>query len=222
MTRAVSITDNIIEVRSQIEQAAVLAGRRLTEITLIAVTKTIAPLQVAEAIAAGVTDFGENRVQEALPKVIAFPQVNWHLLGHLQRNKVKDVIGKFKLIHSVDSIKLAQMLTGPVLIEVNTSGEATKYGVTPEGLFPLLQVVSGFANIQVVGLMTIAPMVTDSEQARPYFSRLRELSFKVRELHLPNVKMSYLSMGMSDDFVAAIKEGANLVRIGRAIFGKRS
>jgi len=238
MTPKVSITDNIAIVRSQIGEAARSAGRDPGEIKLVAATKTVSLPQIAEAIKAGLTDFGENRVQEALPKIASFPQVNWHLIGHLQRNKVKDVIGKFSLIHSVDSERLAREISGrylgpgtgyqgdlkavPVLIEVNVSGEASKYGVTPEQLFPLLQVISGFANISVEGLMTVAPIVPDPEKARPYFARLKALSERIKEQRLPNVVMKYLSMGMTDDFPAAIKEGSNLVRIGRGIFGQRS
>jgi pyridoxal phosphate enzyme (YggS family) len=229
MTRTVSIKEELEIVKGQI---AVAAGNRAKDIKIIAVTKTVPPEKIKEAIEAGLTDFGENRVQEALPKVKAFPQVNWHLIGHLQTNKVKEVMGKFKLIQSVDSERVVREIErrgtmdgGPrikILIEVNTSGEESKYGVKPAELIPLLQLISGFGNISVAGLMTIAPIVADQEQARPYFAALRKLSLQVAQLHLPNVEMKYLSMGMSDDFLAAIKEGANLVRLGRAIFGKRS
>jgi len=225
----VSIKENLEFVRERIAAAARRANRSPDEIKLVAVTKTVPLPLIAEAIAAGITDCGENRVQEALAKLAAFPQVNWHLIGHLQRNKVKDVVGKFSLIHSVDSERLGRELgarntelgtQGKVLIEVNVSGEKTKYGVAPEELFPLLQVVGGFASIQVEGLMTMAPIVSDPSLARPYFARLRELSEKANDLRLPNVTMKYLSMGMTDDFEVAVEEGANLVRIGRAIFAK--
>jgi pyridoxal phosphate enzyme (YggS family) len=225
----VSIKENLAVVRERLAAAARRSGRSPDEIKIIAVTKTVEPARIAEAIAAGITDCGENRVQEALAKIAAFPQVNWHLIGHLQRNKVKDVIGKFALIHSVDSERLARELgarnteigtQGKVLIEVNTSGEKTKYGVTPDELIPLLQVISGFGSIQVAGLMTMAPLVPDPELARPYFARLRALSVQAEALNLPNVDLKYLSMGMSDDLEVAVEEGANLVRIGRAIFSK--
>jgi PLP dependent protein len=225
----VSIKENVADVRRRIAAAAERSNRSPDEIRIVAVTKTVPPEQIAEALAAGLTDCGENRVQDALLKVAAFPRVNWHLIGHLQRNKVKDIVGKFSLIHSVDSERVARELgvrslefgeRQKVLIEVNTSGEKTKYGVTPGELIPLLQLVSGFASIQVEGLMTMAPIVADPELARPYFARLRELSVQAQALDLPNVELKYLSMGMSDDFEVAVEEGANLVRIGRAIFKK--
>lgn len=224
-----SIKENLAIVRERIAAAARRANRSPNDIKLVAVTKTVPLPQIAEAVKAGITDCGENRVQEALAKLAAFPQVNWHLIGHLQRNKVKDVVGKFSLIHSVDSERLVRELgtrgEGPetgeqILIEVNVSGEKSKYGVAPEELIPLLQVVSGFDNIRVEGLMTMAPVVPDPAGSRPYFRRLRELSQKVGALKLPKVEMKYLSMGMTDDFEVAVEEGANLVRIGRAIFRK--
>ena len=224
-----SIKENLTVVRERVAAAARRVNRSPDEIKIISVTKTVPVERIAEALAAGVTDLGENRVQEALTKVAAFPQANWHLIGHLQRNKVRDVVGKFSLIHSVDSERLGRELgvrsaecgmKQNVLIEVNVSGEKTKYGITPEELIPLLHVISGFGSIQVQGLMTMAPIVSDPELARPYFARLRELSVQVKALDLPNVVMNYLSMGMSDDFEVAVEEGANLVRLGRAIFAK--
>lgn len=225
----VSIKENLQNIRERI----ISLGRDPQEIKLIAVTKTIPVALIEQAILAGVTDLGENKVQEAIPKIDAlkqkYPHVTWHMLGHLQRNKVKQALGRFDLIQSVDSERLAQEIQDkakgqivPVLLEINTSGEESKFGVQPESAQRVLQTIAKFSNIKVQGLMTIGLFSDDLEKVRPCFKKLKTLSEKIKELNLPNVEMKYLSMGMSDDFETAIQEGSNVIRIGRAIFGKRS
>jgi len=196
---------------------------------LVAVTKTATIEQTKEAISAGVRIIGENKVQEAKKKYqILTGDIEWHLVGHLQTNKVKYAIEIFDLIHSVDSIKLAKEIDKRslqfgkitnVLVEVNVSGEETKYGIRPEEVELFLGEISKFSGIRVRGLMTIAPIVKNKEEVRPYFKELKELSEKIRNKNIKNVKMDYLSMGMTDDFEVAIEEGANMVRIGRGVFG---
>ncbi len=207
-------------VRARIADAARRAGRPPESVRLICVTKTATLDQMREAIAAGATDFGENRVQDAQPKVEALGRATWHMIGTLQRNKVKPAVALFEWIHSVDTVALALTIERqaaaagrvvPVLIEVNTSGEGTKHGVPPEAVDPLLAVARTLSHVQVRGLMTLAPLVEDPEQARPCFRALRQLAERFR---LPE-----LSMGMSQDFEVAIEEGATMVRIGTAIFG---
>lgn len=195
----------------------------------MAVTKTATMGQIEEAINAGVKIIGENRVQDAKEKYqILTAGIEWHLIGHLQTNKVKYAVEIFNCIHSVDSIKLAQEIDKrskqfgkimDVLVEVNVSGEESKYGIKPEEVKPFIKNISEFLRIKVRGLMTIAPIVKDKEEVRPYFRKLRELSKEIKSKNIENVKMDYLSMGMTKDFEIAIEEGANMVRIGRGIFG---
>ncbi|MFH1825973.1 MAG: YggS family pyridoxal phosphate-dependent enzyme [bacterium] len=228
------IKANLEVIQQRITQAAKKSGRTSADIQLIAVTKTQPVELIEEAIQAGITDIGENRVQEALPKIEALRQkyslVKFHLVGHLQRNKVKQMLGNFDLIQSVDSERLAaeidQRTTNhdqptPVLLEVNTSGERSKFGVAPELTIELLTIISKLRKIRVQGLMTIGLFTGDPEKVRPCFIMLRNLSEQIKKLNLPNVEMKYLSMGMTDDFEVAIEEGSNMVRIGRAIFGER-
>jgi pyridoxal phosphate enzyme (YggS family) len=227
----VSVKENIAAIRERIARAASALGRNPQEIKLVAVTKTVAIELVEEAIRAGITDIGENRVREAGPKIEAlrqkYPRVTWHMIGHLQRNKVRQALELFDMIQSVDSERLAreiqakaeaQGLRPKVLIEVNTSGEESKYGVPVDEAVKLLKIISTFANIDVQGLMTMAPLADDPEAARPYFKKLKSLSKEINKLNLPNLEIKYLSMGMTDDFETAIQEGSNMVRIGRAIF----
>lgn len=222
---------NIIHVRSMIAEAALRVGRAPEEITLVAVSKTMPVELVQMAYNLGVTDFGENRVQEALPKIAAFhPQgLRWHMIGHLQSNKAGKVVSPFYCIHSVDSLHLAQTLsrhTGeqgkrlPVLLQINVSGETSKEGMPLAETSELARQIVALPHIQVEGLMTIAPLVEDPEQVRPVFRRLRLLR---DHLHagLPVCKWQHLSMGMTGDYSVAIEEGATIVRIGRAIFGER-
>ncbi len=222
------IYENLMYVRRSIENAAKRIGRSGDEIVLVCVTKEVGIPQIEQAIKAGVTDIGENYIQDAVKKFDAIgKKVKWHFIGHLQTNKVKDAVRIFDLIHSVDSLKLAQKISKQasklrivkdILIEVKTSAEATKYGVLPEGVSNLIEEISTLPNLRVMGLMTMAPIVDVPEKARPYFRRLRELSQAIAARKVENVRMQWLSMGMTQDFEVAIEVGANMVRIGRAIF----
>ncbi|WP_264841441.1 YggS family pyridoxal phosphate-dependent enzyme [Caldinitratiruptor microaerophilus] len=225
-----NITSNVLLIRERIARAAEAAGRSPEEICLVAVTKNRTPEEIREALAAGITDIGENRVQEALAKVEAVGRgCRWHMIGTLQTNKVRAALGFADLIHSLDRPELALAIdrearragrTVPVLIQVNVSGEATKHGVAPEGLRALVEQASALETLEVQGLMTIAPLA-GPDVVRPVFARLRRLAEEVASWQLPRVEMRWLSMGMSGDFELAIAEGANLVRIGTAIFGPR-
>ncbi|MEA2087544.1 MAG: YggS family pyridoxal phosphate-dependent enzyme [Candidatus Caldatribacteriota bacterium] len=224
-----TIKNNLEIIKKKIEKAAFKVNRKPEEIKLVAVTKTATIEQIKEAISAGVKIIGENKVQEAKEKYqILSDDIEWHLVGHLQTNKVKYAIEIFDCIHSVDSIKLAQEIdkrslqfgkTTNFLVEVNVSGEETKYGIKPEEVESFLKEISEFSRIRVRGLMTIAPIAEDKEEVRPYFRKLRELSEEIKDKNIKNVEMDYLSMGMTEDFEVAIEEGANMVRIGRGIFG---
>ncbi len=230
---------NLAAVRQRIDSAARAAGRDPAEVRLVAVTKTHPPEVVRAAVRAGLSDFGENRVEEALPKMRALgdePGGRWHMIGHIQSRKARDVAGAgFALVHSVDSLKLAERLSRlaleagaalPALVEVNVSGEASKAGFAahdPAGwaaLLPALEALAHLPGLRVRGLMTMAPLVAQPEAARPFFARLRDLRAFLAARLGPEA-WPELSMGMSDDFEAAIAEGATLVRIGRAIFGQR-
>jgi pyridoxal phosphate enzyme (YggS family) len=196
---------------------------------LIVVTKTATLEQIREAIDERIKMIGESKVQEAKKKFLIFTtEVKWHLIGHLQTNKVKYAVEIFDLIHSVDSMKLAMEIDKRsmqfkkimnVLVEVNISGEETKYGCNSEQLETLLKEISKLSKIRVRGLMTIAPIFKNKEDVRPYFRRLKEISEKIKNKNIENIKMDYLSMGMSTDYEIAVEEGANMVRIGREIFG---
>ena len=223
------VKNNLETINEKIKKAALKVNRNPEEIKLVAVTKTATIEQIKEAISTGVNIIGENKVQEAKEKYqILTTDIEWHLVGHLQTNKVKYAIEIFDLIHSVDSIKLAKeidrrslqfgMITN-VLVEVNVSGEETKYGIKPEEVETFLKGISEFSRIRVRGLMTIAPIVEDKEEVRLYFRKLRELSKEIKKKNIKNIRMDYLSMGMTEDFEVAIEEGANMVRIGRGIFG---
>jgi pyridoxal phosphate enzyme (YggS family) len=223
------IKNNLEIIKEKIKKATLKTNRNPEEIKLVAVTKTATIEQIKEAISAGVKIIGENKVQEAKEKYqILSADIDWHLVGHLQTNKVKYAIEIFDLIHSVDSIKLAKeidkrslqfgMITN-VLVEVNVSGEETKYGIKAEEVEPFLKEISEFSRIKVRGLMTIAPIAEDKEEVRPYFRKLRKLFEKIKIENMKNIRMDYLSMGMTEDFEVAIEEGANMVRIGRGIFG---
>jgi len=217
----------------KIKEAAKRVNREPKDIKLVAVTKTATIEQIKEAIEAGIKIIGENKVQEAREKYLLLANYNnrnieWHLVGHLQTNKVKYAVELFDLIHSVDSVKLAEEIDrrsrqfnkiSDILIEVNVSGEKTKFGVKPEEVELLLREISPFPGIKVRGLMTVAPLTSDKEEVRLCFRRLRELSEKMVSLSIENIEMEYLSMGMTDDFEVAIEEGSNLIRIGRGIFG---
>lgn len=225
---------NIDAVQTRIAQAAQRVGRRPDEITLVAVSKTKPIELIKRAYASGLHNFGENRVQDALPKIAEFRHegiapVTWHMIGHLQRNKVNKVVGSFDSVQSVDDLQLAQALNRhaaelglciAVLLQVNISGEVSKEGVTPEEALALAQQIVTLPQLDVQGLMTVAPQVTDSEAVRPVFRRLRQLRDQLRE-EVPQNAWQHLSMGMTDDYAIAIEEGATIVRVGRAIFGER-
>ena len=229
------IKENIEVVRRRIKKAATKAGRNPSDIKLIAVTKNVEPQNIIEAIEAGVVDFGENRVQELLNKANIIEEksdknIKWHMIGHLQTNKVKYIVDKITMIHSLDSLKLAQEIdrkaqklgkTIDVLIQVNIAEEVTKFGLKKYEVLDFVQMVGSLKNIKVKGLMTIAPFAENPEQVRFVFSGLRKIFIDICRKNINNIDMKYLSMGMSNDFEIAIEEGANIVRIGTAIFGKR-
>jgi pyridoxal phosphate enzyme (YggS family) len=215
-------------VRKAVADAADCAGRSADDVTIVAVTKTVGIEDIRHAIAAGARDFGENRVQEFLGKYGLFPGVNWHFIGTLQTNKVKDIVGRTCLVHSVDSVKLLDTIdrksaeigvVQPVLLEVNIAGEASKHGFVPADLPDALLEASRSENVLVRGLMTMAPFARP-EDVRWVFRELRELRDSLRESALDGVELDELSMGMTNDFRVAVEEGATIVRVGRAIFGK--
>lgn len=225
------IKENLEIVTGKMESAALEAGRDPKEITLIAVSKTKPVSLVEEAYACGCRDFGENKVQELCDKYEKLPQdIRWHLIGHLQRNKVKYVVGKAFLIHSVDSLRLAEEIQKEaekkqvhvkILIEVNVAGEESKFGVAPEEAEDLVRAVSRLSNVHIEGLMTIAPVVERGEDNAVYFSKLRQLSVDISGKNIDNVNMNVLSMGMTGDFEQAVRDGATYVRVGTGIFGER-
>jgi hypothetical protein len=227
------ISENIQGIRRRIVARCHQNGRNPSEVTLVAVSKTFPPSLVAAAADAGVLDIGENYVQELLPKREALGKrdVRWHFIGHLQSNKVKYIADWIHLIHAVDNRALAQEIdkrarqanrTIECLIEVNTTGEQTKFGVKPEAALEFVQSLADLQNVCIAGLMTIGPFLPDPEGSRPMFRRLRALNEEIRQLGMPNATMRHLSMGMTGDFEIAIDEGATLIRIGTAIFGKRT
>lgn len=227
-----TIAQRVQSVLSAIQASVEKSGRRPECVRLVAATKTVTVEGIRAGVGAGLSILGENRVQEALPKIAALAQepVRWHFIGQLQRRKVRSVIGLFELIHSVDSLELAQEIDRrageahcqqDVLLEVNIGGETTKAGFHPDTLALMLPKMASLSHIRIKGLMTIPPPTGDAELARPYFRRLRELAASVAALEIAGVTMSELSMGMSNDFETAIQEGATLVRVGSAIFGAR-
>ncbi|MBR3749689.1 MAG: YggS family pyridoxal phosphate-dependent enzyme [Firmicutes bacterium] len=227
-----SITQNIEAIRGRIAQAAVRSGRKPEDVLLIAVTKLHEPDEIEEAIAAGVTDIAENKVQEIQKKFdqIHSP-VNWHLIGHLQTNKVKYIIDKVVMIHSVDSVHLAQEIdkraaaagkTMDVLLQVNAAHEESKFGLDPKDVPQVFrEILDSCPNVKIRGLMHIAPWSEDPEEIRPYFKEVKDLFDTLAAVEHPNADFKYLSMGMSHDFETAIEEGANIIRVGTSIFGER-
>jgi pyridoxal phosphate enzyme (YggS family) len=225
------IGERLARVQASIAAAARRAGRDPASITLVAVSKTVPPDRIKDAVAAGVAVLGENRVQEARDKIEALGRLaQWHLVGHLQTNKAKLAVQLFDVIHSLDSMKLARELDRhagapgkrlPCLVEVNQGGELTKSGLTAEGVLPFLREAAGLANIQVVGLMSVPPFLENPEDLRPYFRRLRLLRDEAAAAGIAGLRLEHLSMGMSHDFEVAIEEGATMVRVGTAIFGPR-
>jgi len=226
-----SIHENILSLRSRIAAAAVAAGRDPADVRLVAVSKTKPASMVEEAFRAGQTVFGENYVQELAAKAreVTSP-VEWHFIGHLQSNKVRQIAGIVSMIHSVDRLSLAEEIdrqwgrlerTCDVLVQVNVSGEKSKSGTTTDEAVGLVRAVAALPHLRVRGLMTMPPFFDDPEAARPCFRELRRLALQIDECAIPGVSMEELSMGMSGDFAAAVAEGATLVRIGSAIFGGR-
>ncbi len=224
----VNVKDNISYIREILYVLAKRFDRDVDEIKLVCVTKEASLEQLNEALSAGISNFGENRIQDAKRKIISINKpIRWHMIGHLQSNKVKEAVKLFDLIQSVDSIELADAIeleaqrqnrTVDVLVEVNTSGEASKFGATIKELPGLILHTAALRHINIMGLMTIAPWTDDPEASRPYFKSLRELREKIKEICPDNVTMDILSMGMSSDFEVAIEEGSNMIRIGSLIF----
>jgi pyridoxal phosphate enzyme (YggS family) len=226
-----SVRENLERVRERIAEACLKAGRDPDEVTLVAVTKTVEPDRIQEAVDAGVDILGENRVQEAEPKIDAVRgEIAWHMVGHLQRNKARKAVEMFEMIQSVDSERLAREVdrrggeTGRkvgIMVEVNTSGEESKYGTRPERALDLIGKISELPNLSIKGLMTIGALTDDERVIRKCFETLRGLAEDIRRAGIPGAEMRYLSMGMTSDFELAIEEGSNMVRIGTAIFGPR-
>ena len=226
------LTENVIEVEKRVQAACDRAGRSRDEVTLIAVSKTKPVSDIEEVLTTGILDYGENKVQELSDKFEVLPKnIRWHMIGHLQRNKVKYLMGKAVMIHSVDSLRLAEQieheaakadLVMPVLIEVNVAEEESKFGTTSTAALELVEAVAKLPHVKVKGLMTIAPFTDNPEDNRVYFKKLKQLSVDIKSKNIDNVDMDELSMGMTGDYEVAIEEGATMVRVGTGIFGKRN
>ncbi len=226
-----TIRDNLEQVHKNMASACARSGRDIRQITLIAVSKTkpLEDLQMAYDL--GVRDFGENKVQEILQKAPQMPSdVRFHMIGHLQRNKVRQVLPHVSVIHSVDSVRLASEIQQEaqridrivdILLEVNVAGEESKFGFSPEEVMEALSSICNFSHIRVCGLMTIAPFVENSEKNRPVFQKLFQLYVDIKRKNIDNVSMSVLSMGMTGDYEVAVEEGATMIRVGTGIFGAR-
>ncbi len=226
------LKENLANVEKNIEQACKNAGRSRDEVTLIAVSKT-KPVEILQEIYdENIRDFGENKVQELCSKMGQLPSdIRWHMIGHLQRNKVKYIVGKVELIHSVDTYRLAeeiniqakkQNVIVPILVEVNIAHEESKFGISAEDAILLVEEISKLENIRIKGLMTIAPYVENPEDNRLYFRKIKQLSVDITNKNIDNVFMEILSMGMTGDYMVAIEEGATMVRVGTGIFGERN
>ena len=225
------VCGNIERVRERVSAAELRSGRKSGDVRIIAVTKTVEPERILKAIDCGITEIGENRVQELMEKYDIIDRgCSWHLIGHLQTNKVKYIADKVSLIHSLDRMELAEEIqkragkAGRImeaLVQVNIAGEETKSGISPEQALDFVRTLSGFGNIRVKGLMTIAPIAENPGDVRWVFAGLRKLLIDIRKENIDNIDMECLSMGMSNDFETAIEEGSNMVRIGTAIFGRR-
>lgn len=226
-----SISENLKEINEKISAAAAKSGRKREDILLLGVTKTIDTKRIREMMDCGVKYLGENKVQEITEKYDEIGNdAKWHLIGHLQTNKVKYIIDKVELIHSVDSLKLAEEInkraqriniTMDILIEINIAGEKSKHGIDANDALKLCEQTAPLSNVRVRGLMCVAPFVENPHENRDYFARMRKLFIDIRDKNIDNVYMDYLSMGMTNDYEVAVEEGANIVRIGTAIFGKR-
>ena len=225
------IKENLQEIEKNILKACEKAGRKREEVTLIAVSKTKPVSMLEEVYEKGIRDFGENKVQEMCDKFEVLPKdIRWHMIGHLQTNKVKYLMDKAYLIHSVDSLKLANEIEKyaskcnknmDILIEVNIAGEESKFGLAKEEVLALIQDIAKLPHLRIKGLMTIAPYVENPEDNRLYFRQIKQLSVDINNQNIDNVSMDILSMGMSGDYTVAIEEGATIVRVGTSIFGER-
>ena len=225
------ISENIAEVRRRIDDACRRAGRDPDEVILIAVSKTKPVRDLLEAYHAGALHFGENKVQELIDKIPQMPiDIHWHMIGHLQRNKVKYIVGKTALIHSVDSLRLAEEISKeavrhnvivPLLIEVNVAREDSKFGVSVDETAEIAKEIAKLPGVRLKGLMTIAPFTENAENNRIYFKQLKQLSVDIKNKNIDNVNMDVLSMGMTGDYEVAVEEGATCVRVGTGIFGER-
>lgn len=226
------ISENIKSIREKIDNAAQKAGRDPKDVLLLAVSKTVDVPRIKAAVAEGLDELGENHVQEIMEKFEPMgPDVKWHMIGHLQTNKVKYIIDKVKLIHSVESLKLAEEinkqakkrgLVMDILVEINMAKEESKYGIMPEDTPAFIESLSSLENIRVRGLMTVAPNVENGEENRVYFRNMKKLLVDINAKNINNINMDVLSMGMTGDYITAVEEGATIVRVGTGIFGKRN
>lgn len=226
------LKENLKIVEQNIQKACDAAGRDRSEVTLIAVSKTKPVDMLQEIYDENVRDFGENKVQEMCDKMDVLPEdIRWHMIGHLQTNKVKYIVGRTELIHSVDSLRLAQEISRQavrknvsvsILVEVNIAEEESKFGIHKEDAIALVKEISSLPNIEIQGLMTIAPFVENPEDNRPYFREIKQLSVDIANQNIDNISMNVLSMGMTGDYMVAIEEGATMVRVGTGIFGERN
>lgn len=226
------LKNQLEEVEKEIQKACGRSGRNRNEVTLIAVSKTKPIAMLQEAYDLGVRTFGENKVQELTEKYEALPKdIHWHMIGHLQTNKVKYIIDKVDLIHSVDSLKLAETIEkeaakknciANILIEVNVAEEESKFGLQLDEVIPFIEKIATFSHVKVRGLMTIAPFVENAEENRSIFENLHKLSVDITEKNIDNVNVNILSMGMTNDYQVAIEEGATMIRVGTGIFGVRN
>ena len=226
------LKDALIEVENNILDACERSGRNPEEVTLIAVSKTKPVEMLQEVYNEGIRDFGEKYVQELADKIEIMPKdIRWHMIGHLQRNKVKYLVGKVACIHSVDSLRLAEVINErsiklgvvtKIMAEVNIAGEESKFGFTRDEVFDFAEKVSTMEGVKLVGLMTSAPYVNDPEENRQYFREMKSLSVDINEKNINNINITELSMGMTNDYIVAVEEGATHVRVGTAIFGARN
>lgn len=226
------LAENLAKVQENIRLACEKAGRQENEVTLIAVSKTKPVSMLEEVYQEGIREFGENKVQELTEKQAVLPKdIHWHMIGHLQRNKVKYIVGSVALIHSVDSLRLALEISSQavkkqvrqeILVEVNIASETSKFGISKEEAISLVEEIAKLPGLHIRGLMTIAPFVENPEENRIYFQKMRELSVDIASKNIDNVDVDVLSMGMTGDYMVAIEEGATMVRVGTGIFGERN
>lgn len=226
------IKDNVAKVEARIQAACERAGRKREEVTLIAVSKTKPVSDIYQVMETGIVDYGENKVQELCDKIETIKEpLNWHMIGHLQRNKVKYIVDKVRLIHSVDSLRLAEQISQEackknvdvdILIEVNVAEEESKFGLSTVEVIELIKSVAKLENVHIKGLMTVAPFTEQPEDNRSYFRNLKQLAVDIARENIDNVTMNVLSMGMTGDYEVAIEEGATMVRVGTGIFGERN